>query len=153
MIESAIQIPDHVAIRILVYAPPRCINADNSGSSGDGFRARHEKGGNRNWSFPHNCEEVEAHSRFVWAYSVNVSLWNSAIVDLGRAKSLSTRGSGHMAKVGGRAIIETLNQKSQNHWQNQGETPNSGHMIEKMFQTFSRAIDGRSGGKHQSLWT
>jgi len=25
------------------------------------------KDGNKNWIFPHNCEEVEASSRFVWA--------------------------------------------------------------------------------------
>jgi len=84
MIQSAFQIPHHAAIRMLIYAPPRCFSAETSGSGGDGFRPRDETGGNMNWSFPHNCEKVEACSRFVWANRLNVCLWNFAIVNLGR---------------------------------------------------------------------
>ena len=73
----------------------RCFSAENSGSGGDGFPSREEKGGNKNWSFPHNCEEVEACSRFVWANSVKVCLWNSVVVILDGPNQLS-RGSGHL---------------------------------------------------------
>ena len=96
MSKSAFQIPQNVAIRIFVYAPPRCKLSQNSGAGGDGLSPRAEKWGNKSWNFATICEEVEACSRFVWANSVNVCFRNSAIVDLGRAKSLSTRGSGHM---------------------------------------------------------
>jgi len=44
MIKSAFQITHHVAIRIFVYAPPRCFSAENSGAGGDGFPPREEKG-------------------------------------------------------------------------------------------------------------
>jgi len=37
MIESAFQIPDHVAIQIFVRAPPRCKFALNFGAGADGF--------------------------------------------------------------------------------------------------------------------
>jgi len=43
---------------IFVYAPPRCFSAENSGSGGDGFPHSEEKNGNKNWSFPHNREEL-----------------------------------------------------------------------------------------------
>jgi hypothetical protein len=43
MIESAFQIPDHVAIRIFVCAPPRRRLSLNYGAIGDGFPARLEK--------------------------------------------------------------------------------------------------------------
>ena len=60
MVKSDFQIPHHVAIRIFVYAPPRCFSADNSGAGGDGFPHSEEKDRNKNCSLPHNCEEVEA---------------------------------------------------------------------------------------------
>jgi len=60
------------------------------------FVPRDEKGGNNNWSFAHNCEEVEARSRFVWANSVNVCFGTFRRCDYARAKSLSTRGSVHI---------------------------------------------------------
>jgi len=37
MIKSACQISHHVAIRIFVYAPPRCFSAENSGAGVGGF--------------------------------------------------------------------------------------------------------------------
>jgi hypothetical protein len=37
MINSAIQIPHHVAIRISVYAPPRRTLSRNIGAGGDDF--------------------------------------------------------------------------------------------------------------------
>jgi len=42
--KSAFQIPHHVAIRIFVYAPPRCFSAENSGAGGDGFPHSAENG-------------------------------------------------------------------------------------------------------------
>jgi hypothetical protein len=44
MIKSAFQIPHHVvAIRIFVYAPPRCFSAEKYGAGGDGFPHGAEK--------------------------------------------------------------------------------------------------------------
>jgi len=53
-IKSAFQIPHHVAIRLFIYAPPRCFSAENFGSGGDGFPHSAEKDGNKKWSFPLN---------------------------------------------------------------------------------------------------
>jgi hypothetical protein len=46
MIKSAFQIPDHFAIRIFVYAPPRCKFelSLNVGAGGDGVPHIVEKG-------------------------------------------------------------------------------------------------------------
>jgi hypothetical protein len=48
MMDSAFQIPDHVAIRIFgfVSAPPRCKLSLNIGAGGDGFPHSAEKGRN-----------------------------------------------------------------------------------------------------------
>jgi len=43
MIKSAFQIPDHVAIQILVCAQPRRKLSLNFGAGGDGFPPREEK--------------------------------------------------------------------------------------------------------------
>jgi hypothetical protein len=43
MIKSAFQIPDHVATKIYVCAPPRCKFALNFGAGGDVFPPREEK--------------------------------------------------------------------------------------------------------------
>jgi hypothetical protein len=44
MIKSAVQIPHHVAIHILVNAPPRCTLSRNIGAGGDDFPHGAEKG-------------------------------------------------------------------------------------------------------------
>jgi len=70
MIKSAFQNPHHVAIRILVCAPPRCFSAENSGAGGGGSWHCAKKYKNKVWSFPRCCAKVEPYSRFVWANSV-----------------------------------------------------------------------------------
>jgi hypothetical protein len=45
MIKSAFQIPHHVAIRSIVYAPLRCFGAENLGAGGA--------------DFPHSVETLE----------------------------------------------------------------------------------------------
>ena len=82
IIKSAFQIPHHVALRILVCAPPRCFSAENSGAGGGGFWHCAKNQNNKVWSFPRSCAKVEPYSRFVWANSVKGI---PPIVDLGRA--------------------------------------------------------------------
>ena len=77
MTKSAFQIPDHVAIQMFVYAPPRRILSLNIGASGDCFPARLGKKCNNAGSLATISVDVEACSWFVWANSANVC---SAIV-------------------------------------------------------------------------
>jgi hypothetical protein len=73
MIKSACHIPHHVAIRIFVYAPPRCFSAENSGARGRGTAASgtvpKKKKKKKN---PHSWAKVEPYSRIVWANSIKV---------------------------------------------------------------------------------
>jgi len=71
-LSNLLMVPHHVAIRICIYAAPRCKKSESRGAGGDGFSLKGGKWGNKNWSFPIICEEVVAYSRFVLANSVKV---------------------------------------------------------------------------------
>ena len=95
-LSNLLMTPHHVAIRICVYAAPRCKSSQNFGAGGDCFPPCEETGRNKSSKFATICEEVGAYSRFVWANSVKVRFGNFRHCEFYRAKSLSTRGSGHL---------------------------------------------------------
>jgi len=75
MIKSAFQIPHHVAIRTIVYAPPLCFSAEISGAAEGGIWHCDKKVLKKNkitFEVFRTCAKVEPCSRFVWANSRRV---------------------------------------------------------------------------------